>query len=70
MPFLFALAPWTLSRVLPSFQQHLISTGVRDAAAGYLARTDPTVGAAQTAAAKPRLYRIRRRRGRAQGDGI
>ena len=50
IPVVFALVVGTLEFSYIFYEQHLVSTGVRDAAR-YLARTaDPTDGAAQTAA--------------------
>lgn len=50
VPFLFALILGILDFSFFFFQQHLVSTGVRDAAR-YLARTaDPAAGGAQTIA--------------------
>jgi hypothetical protein len=50
IPVLFALVVGTLEFSYIYYEQHLVSTGVRDAAR-YLARTaDPTAAAAQTAA--------------------
>jgi len=49
VPFLFSLVLGTLEFSFFFYQQHLVSTGVRDAAR-YLARTDPTVVANQTIA--------------------
>jgi len=50
IPFLFALVLGTLEFAYIFYEQHLVSTGVRDAAR-YLARTaDPTAGSAQTTA--------------------
>jgi Flp pilus assembly protein TadG len=50
IPFLFSLVLGTLEFSNFFFQQHLVSTGVRDAAR-YLARVqDPSNGASQTAA--------------------
>ena len=50
LPVLFALIFGVLEFSYYFYQQHLVSTGVRDAAR-YLARTaDPTAAAAQTAA--------------------
>lgn len=49
VPVLFALVLGALEFSFFFFQQHLIAMGVRDAAR-YLARTDPTNGATQTAA--------------------
>lgn len=50
VPVMFALVLGTLEFAFIFYQQHLVSTGVRDAAR-YLARTvDPTASAAQTIA--------------------
>src|SRR6266700_1763788 len=49
IPFLFSLILGTLEFSNFFYQQHLVATGVRDAAR-YLARTDTRIGAAQTAA--------------------
>lgn len=49
VPVLFSLVFGTLEFSFYFFQQHLVTTGVRDAAR-YLARTNPTDAAAQTIA--------------------
>jgi Flp pilus assembly protein TadG len=49
VPFLFTLVLGALEFSFFFYHQHLISTGVQDAAR-YLARTDPTAGANQTIA--------------------
>jgi Flp pilus assembly protein TadG len=49
VPFLFALVLGALEFSFFFYHQHLVSTGVRDAAR-YLARTDPTAGGNQTTA--------------------
>jgi hypothetical protein len=49
VPTLFAIVLGALEFAFFFYQQHLISTGVRDAAR-YLARTNPSSGAAQTTA--------------------
>lgn len=49
VPVMFALILGTLEFAFVFYEQHLVSTGVRDAAR-YLARTDPAAAAAQTTA--------------------